>query len=397
LVLNHFAVPRAAPGGTRHVELFGRLQGWDPLILASNRNLLTRTVEARGEGVRSVWTTPYSPGGASRVMNWASYAASAFAAGSREPTDLVYASSPHLLAVLAGWALARLKRVPLIVEVRDLWPQVLVDMGQLAPRSPLFRILKQLERFLYRHADAIVVLAEGNRASVVADGARADDVVFLPNSAEPSDFDMDEDRATLRARFGMEGFVFLYAGAHGQANGLQLVLDAAAELKTTEPEARFWLVGDGLVKQDLVQEAARRGLGNVVFLDPVPKQDMPALLAAADVGLHVLADVPLFRHGVSPNKLFDYMAAGRPVLTNTPGEVGDLVSSVGAGVAVEPTALAAGARALVKMDEAERSERGGAGRRFMAANRSRTVISRDLEALLDRVAARRRAAKGGRS
>jgi len=117
-VLNHFAVPRAAPGGTRHVELFGRLEGWDAVILASNRNLLTRTVAARGDGVRSVWTTPYSPGGASRVVNWASYAVTAFAAGLRQPTDLVYASSPHLLAVLSGWGLARLKRVPLIVEVR---------------------------------------------------------------------------------------------------------------------------------------------------------------------------------------------------------------------------------------------------------------------------------------
>ena len=154
----------------------------------------------------------------------------------------------------------------------------------------------------------------------------------------------------------------------------------------TAPELRFWLVGDGLVKQELVQEAARRGLGNVVFRDPVPKQDMPALLAGADVGLHVLADVPLFRHGVSPNKLFDYMAAGRPVLTNTPGEVGDLVARVGAGVAVEPTGLADGARALAALGARERDDRGRAGRRFMQANRSRTVIGRDLEKLLDRVA-----------
>lgn len=388
LVLNHFAVPRAAPGGTRHVELFGRLEGWEAVILASNRNLLTRTVAARGEGVRSVWTTPYSPGGASRILNWASYAVTAFVAGLRHPTDLVYASSPHLLAGLAGWGLARLKRVPLVIEVRDLWPQVLVDMAQLDVRSPLFRLLKWLERFLYRQADAVVILAEGNRGAVVADGADANRVVFLPNSAEPSDFDVHEDRSVLRARFGMEGLVFLYAGAHGQANGLDLVLAAAAELQTTHPDIRFWLVGDGLVKQQLVEDASRRGLHNVVFRDPVAKQDMPALLAAADVGLHVLADVPLFRHGVSPNKLFDYMAAGRPVLTNTPGDVADLVATAGSGLAVEPNELAQGASALAATDEGERAAKGAAGRSFMETHRSRTVICRDLEALLDRVHSR---------
>jgi len=388
LVLNHFAVPRAAPGGTRHVELFGRLETWETVILASNRNLLTRTIAARGEGVRTVWTTPYSPGGASRILNWVSYALTAFAAGLRQPTDLVYASSPHLLAGLAGWALARLKRVPLIVEVRDLWPQVLVDMGQLEARSPLFRLLKRLERFLYRQADAVVVLAEGNRAAVVADGAHADRVDFLPNSAEPSDFDVAEDRDALRARFGMEGLVLLYAGAHGQANGLGLVLDAASELQFTHPDIRFWLVGDGLAKQQLVDDAARRGLRNIVFREPVAKEDMPALLAAADVGLHVLADVPLFHHGVSPNKLFDYMAAGRPVLTNTPGHVADLVATAGAGLAVEPNDLADGARALAAMDEGERAARGVAGRAFMETHRSRTVIYRDLEAVLNRVSSR---------
>lgn len=385
LVLNHFAVPRAAPGGTRHVELFGRLENWDATILASNRNLLTRTVAAPGEGVRSVWTTPYSRGGASRVLNWASYAVTAFAVGLRRPTDVVYASSPHLLAVLAGWGLSRVKRVPLIVEVRDLWPQVLVDMGQLVPTSVLFRLMKRLERFLYRHADAVVVLAQGNRAYVVADGARNDQVVFLPNSAEPSDFDVQENRATLRARFGMQGFVFLYAGAHGQANGLELVLDAAAELQSTHPDIRFWLVGHGLMKPRLVEDARRRGLHNVEFREPVAKNDIPALLAAADVGLHVLADVPLFSHGVSPNKLFDYMAAGRPVLTNTPGDVAQLVTTAGAGLAVRPHELAVGARALVAMDPDELASKSAAGRSFMEHYRSRTVICRQLEALLDRV------------
>jgi glycosyltransferase involved in cell wall biosynthesis len=383
LVLNHFAVPRSAPGGTRHVELFGRLSGWSAVILVSNRNMLTRSRVDDDDGVRSVWTTPYSPSGISRILNWVSYAVTAFAVGLRQRTDLVYASSPHLLAGVAGWAIARIKRVPLIVEVRDLWPAVLVDMGQMSATSRQFVVLKRIERFLYRHADAVVVLAEGSTAAVVADGADPARVVFLPNGAEPSDFDVTEDRAVLRERFGMEGFVLVYAGAHGRANGLELVLDAAEELGRDGSEVRFWLVGDGLLKQLLTEDAKRRGLDNVVFRDPVAKHEVPALLAAADAGLHVLADVPLFRHGVSPNKLFDYMAAGRPVLTNTPGDVTSMVNLAGSGLAVEPTGLASGAAKLAAMGPDELLAMGANGRRFMQEHRSREVVSANLERLLD--------------
>ncbi len=388
LVLNHFAVPRSSPGGTRHVELFGRLEGWDHVILASNRNLLTREVGVKDDSIHAVWTTPVAASGPSRILHWASYAVTACAAGLRQPTDLVYASSPHLLAGLAGWTLAKVKRVPLIIEVRDLWPLVLVDMGQLGASSWLYRALKVLERFLYRQADAVVILAEGNRAAVVADGAQADQVVFLPNGADPADFEVAEDRETLRTRYGMEGVVFLYAGAHGKANGLELVLDAAEEVRATHPEIRFWLVGDGYQKPDLVRSAEARGLINVIFHEPVPKSEMPALLAAADVGLHVLADVPLFRHGVSPNKLFDYMAAGLPVLTNTLGEVGDLVRRARAGVAVESCRIASGAASLAEIDGGLRALQGRNGRAFMVQNRSRTVLAGGLAAVLDEITAK---------
>ncbi len=384
LVLNHFAVPRSAPGGTRHVELFGRLEGWDHVILASNRNLLTRAVGARDDSIHTVWTTPVAASGPSRVLHWASYAVTAFLAGLRQPADLVYASSPHLLAGLAGWALAEVKRVPLIIEVRDLWPQVLVDMDQLTASSRLYRGLKLLERLLYRQADAVVILAEGNRAAVVADGARADNVVFLPNGADPADFEVAEDREVLRARYGMEGVVFLYAGAHGKANGLDLVLDAAEELKASRPAIRFWLVGDGLLKEDLQADAARRGLTNVAFHNPVPKEEMPSLLAAADVGLHVLADVPLFRHGVSPNKLFDYMAAGIAVLTNCPGEVAQFVSVARAGRAVEPRGIARAAAFLADLDEVDRSAMGRSGRDYLDAHASRSKMADHLRQLLER-------------
>lgn len=390
LVLNHFAAPQGSPGGTRHVELFGRLRGWSPVILAANVNLLSRQRQYGNDILKTVWVAPSSSSNLGRILGWVSYGATSFVAGLRQSkVDVVYASSPHLLAGLAGWALARSKRTPLIIEVRDLWPQVLVDMGQLQPDALLYRCLKALERFLYRHADAVVVLAEGASADVIADGAEADRVVFIPNGADPEDFVVHEDRRALREGYGMTSFVVLYAGAHGPANGLELVLDAAEELTESDPDISFWLVGDGVSKEALQSAARSRGLANVVFRDPVGKDEIPRLLAAADVGLHVLADVPLFRRGVSPNKLFDYMAAGKPVLTNTPGEVTALVEEAGAGIAVGPTGLAGGVRRMAAAGAEQRARWGADGQSFLAEHRSRRSLARRLEDLLDEVVERR--------
>lgn len=387
-MLNHFAAPHGSPGGTRHVELFGHMRGWEPIILAANRNLLTRQEQKEDDFFRTVWVFPSRAGSVGRIASWVSYAATSLVAGLRlRNVELVYASSPHLPAGLAGWVLARVKRTPLVVEVRDLWPQVLVDMGQIRAGSTLHRGLKLLERFLYRHADAVVVLAEGSAADVIADGAATGRVTFLPNGADPDDFAVDEERETVRRSYGMNSTTLLYAGAHGPANGLEFVLDAAAELASTNPELSLWLVGDGTRKDALRAAARERRLSNVVFRDPVPKREMPRLLFAADAGLHVLADVPLFRRGVSPNKVFDYMAAGLPVLTNTPGEVATLVEDAGAGLTVEPAGLAQGARQFAAAGADQRRRWGDNGRAYLATHRSRSILAGRLEELLDSLVA----------
>jgi glycosyltransferase involved in cell wall biosynthesis len=192
-------------------------------------------------------------------------------------------------------------------------------------------------------------------------------------------------REDLRRYFNLSGIVVLYAGAHGPANGLDFVLDAALSLRERLPEVTFLLVGNGVDKPALVADAGRRQLRNVVFWDPIPKKNMPAVLGAADVGLHVLADVALFRYGVSPNKLYDYMAAGLPVVTNTGGEIAELVRGAEAGLAVEPTGIADGVRAMVQAGVLRRRQWGKAGRRYIEDCRSRTVLARQLEALLARV------------
>jgi glycosyltransferase involved in cell wall biosynthesis len=385
LVLNHFARPRGASGGTRHVDLFGLLAKWDVIVIAADRSYLTPdTRDDSDDVVRMVRTIAYEGAGGRRMLNWLSYAAAAFVAALRgKRPNVVYGSTPHLLAPVAGWLVARRYRVPFILEVRDLWPQILVEMGRLVSGSWTHRVLSGIEEWLYRRAVRIVVLAEGVGDELVRRGVDGAKIVVIPNGAAPADFAVSTPRDELRDRYGFRDVVFVYAGAHGPANGLDLLLDAAELVRDDHPEARFALFGDGPSKVELVATARSRGLDNVEFHDPVPKSAMPGVLAAADVGVHVLADVPLFGYGVSPNKVVDYMAAGLPVLTNSPGVVGDLVASSGAGMAVEPGELEDGIRTVLRLSPEQRAAHGDAGRVFIARERSPAVLAKRLEGLLD--------------
>ena len=389
LVLNHFAVPPSGAGGTRHVELFSRLSEWDAEVVAGSRNMLSGERGPSAEGIwRSVWVPP-SSGMPSRVISWCAYAFTAFLRGLlvRRP-DVVYASSPQLLAGLAGLALARIRRSHFVLEIRDLWPQVLVDMGILASSSRVTRSLRSLEALLYRQAETIVVMAPGVQDHLASRGLEGK-LRLIPNGADPEHFDVIASRDRLRERLGLHGFVVAYTGAHGRANGLDLLLDAAASVAPVAPQVCFLLVGDGPLKADLQARTLREGLTNVRFMGPVSKSRMPELLAAVDVGLHVLADVPLFRYGVSPNKLYDYMAAGLPVITNTEGEVGELVRQAHAGLAVAPDGIGPAVVQMASATPDQLEKWGRSASEYVRAYASRTAMARRLEAVLDDCRARR--------
>lgn len=378
LVLNHFAAPRGEPGGTRHVELFSRLTGWEYLIVASDRNHLSGARVPTTRGFATVPTTSYSSNGLQRILNWISYAVAvilfSFKVGR---LDVVYASSPHLLTGLAGWLIARLRRRPLVLEIRDLWPQILVEMGQMSATHPVYRLLVTLENFLYSAADHIVVMAPGTENELRQRGVPAQKISYIPNGADPEDFIPSAPRDELRRKYGFHRLTAIYAGAHGPANGLDLLLDAAARL--VEIPLTIVLVGSGVAKPQLVERVKAEGLKNVRFMDPVPKTEIPDLLHAADIGLHVLADVPLFQSAVSPNKVFDYMAAGLPVLTNSQGVVGNWVLTSGSGVVCPPASIHDGMRALA---DADRRMMGHNGRTWLSAHHSRSLMATRLAAVL---------------
>ncbi|QSR32852.1 glycosyltransferase WbuB [Nocardioides sp. S5] len=385
LVLNHFAAPRGQAGGTRHVELFARLEGWQHLIIVADKNHLTGDVVAVEPGVLPVSTVSYTSNGVRRMLNWASYAWNALREGLRQKrVDVVYASSPHLLAGLAGLVLAKWRRIPFVLEIRDLWPHILVHMGQMSDSSPVYRALTVLEELLYAQADRIVVMAPGVEAELISRGIPREKIVYVPNGADPDDFKPSAPREVLRDRYGFTRLTAVYAGAHGPANGLDLVLDAAEQVADLPVDVV--LVGNGVAKADLQDTASRRGLHNVRFMNPVPKTEIGDVLAAADLGLHVLADVELFRTAVSPNKLFDYMAAGKPVLTNSPGLVGDWVERSGCGWAVEPGDLALGLRSFAQADRAHLDAIGHSGLAWLQVHQSRSAMAKRLADMLAEVA-----------
>ena len=383
LVLNHFARPRHLPGGTRHVELFARLDGWQARIIAGDRGLRGSDWFGRDGVLETVRTLPYSSNGVARVGNWVSFAVTSFVRGVRaRPLDLVYGSSPHLIAAASAWAISKVRRVPFMLEIRDVWPQVLVDMGTLREQSLVFRALSALELFLSRRAAHVVYMAEGVAEHLRGLGVPDERMTFIPNGADADDFRPSADREVLRERYGFSEVVAIYAGAHGPANDLDLLLDAA-KVFGSGGGVNVVFVGDGVEKERLCRRAEAERITNVRFLDPVPKNEIPDLLAAADIGVHCLADVELFRRGVSPNKLFDYMAAGLPVITNTPGVCSDFVNASGGGRAVEPTGIGLALSELAELCHDDRAELGHRGRTYLEATRSRTAMAERLQGVLD--------------
>ena len=392
LVLNHFALPRSEGGGTRHVELFSRLAAWTHLIVAGNRNNNTQATYASSSPAFVTVPVPsYASNGIGRVLNWLTYAAGAIFVGVRQRgITVVYASSPHLLTPLAGWVLAKVHRVPLVLEIRDLWPRSMVELGYLSERSALHRVLVTLERFLYRSADRIVAVADGWNRHFASFGVPSDKVVLVTNGAEPADFTPTLTRAKARAQLGVEGFVAVYAGAHGPANGLDQVLDVAQQLT----DVTFVLVGDGLEKPRLIARARDERIDNVRFVDSVPKQELGDLFAACDVGLHTLAQAELFREAMSPNKMYDYMAAGLPVITNVGGELEQRLVEAGCAVPGSPGPAVPGLAALVDAlrelrDRSvdERETMGRCAREYVEQHASRTVMAARLENVLNEVVA----------
>ena len=295
--------------------------------------------------------------------------------------DVVIASSTYPMDIWVAHRIARQARAKLVYEVHDLWPASPIELSGMSPRHPFILLCQKAENDAYRDADAVVsmlpVVAEHMRAHgldlrklhIVPNGVALDEWQGTPQALAP-------ELATALAALKRDGRTIVgYAGSHGLPNALDVLLDAAALMKD-EPIA-FVLVGDGHEKARLAQRVRDEGLDHVTMLAPVPKAQIPALLATFDIAYIGWQRVPIYRFGIAPNKLMDYMMAGRAVLHSV--EAGnDAVAEAGCGLTVAPesaTAVAAGLRSLAALTPDARAAMGERGRAFVIANHSYRVLA----------------------
>ena len=403
--INQFAVLPSDGGGTRHFELGRELvrRGWDVTVVASDyhphRRAYTRRADADNrspidetvDGVRFrwLWAASYKSNDWRRAVNWLTFHRSITAM--RElPTkpDVVIGSSPQLFAATAARKLARRLGVPFVFEVRDLWPEGLIAVG--GRKGPAYMVMGRVAAGLYRDAYRIMVLAAGVARYLTERGTDPRRIFHIPNGVDV-DLVQPVARGERASNDEAAPTTLIYAGAHGPMNGLDMVLDAASILAESGAQVRFVLIGDGPQKTDLMAAASSRGLKNVEFLDPLPKKELAKMLARADAGLMLLREAAMFSFAVSPNKLFDYLSAGIPVICNVPGETADLLAASRAGIQTRDTsaqALAEAIGSLRALTPGERDRMGMHGRQWVAQNHSRNVLGARLDEALREIVAK---------
>ena len=304
--------------------------------------------------------------------------------------DVIYAVSTPLTVGFLGYCLSRLRRVPFVFEVTDVWPDAAIAVGVVRNRL-LIRAAHWLEMFCYRKAARVVALSEGIRDNIITKGIPEDKVLLITNGVDPTLFQpsltVDADCARLRQELGFEDhFVCMYLGAHGAYNALWTIIDVAEVLRD-DPRYLCVLVGDGDEKPRLQAMAQERRLTNVRFLPPVPRMNTPALLQTADVFLLPNRRGEFYTLNL-PNKLFDFLAGGRPIVVAGRGESGDLVERAGAGCVVpaeDGAAMAAAVIELANLDGTQRAAMGASGRQYVGEHYNRDKLSKIFLDTLERV------------
>ncbi len=398
-LLNHYAQEPGGAGGTRHFHLAEQLKayGWQATVIAASvdhgtgRQRLTEGETRRLDTIKGVpflWinTPTYAGNGGDRVKNMLAYTFRVLLKGtisSLPQPDVIVGSSVHPFAAVAGALLARRHRVPFIFEVRDLWPQTLIDMGRLKEKSLVTWALRKLELWLYLRAAKTIVLLPQAWKYIVPLGIQQDRVVWIPNGVDLSLFP-EPSPAKPSGKFTL-----MYFGSHGIANGLDNLLRAMHELQCKPGAEHIYLrlIGDGPLKSKLVEMAHEWSLKNVTFEAPVPKSQIPELAEQADTFVFNLIDAPVFRYGISSNKLFDFMAAGRPIIFSCDAS-NNPVADAKAGLTVppdQPLALANAVLQVAALSAKDRHSMGKAGREYVEKNHRFDLLAQRFAYTLDAV------------
>lgn len=359
------------------------------VIYPGYRNAWKQREIIDGIEVIRVWTCiAPNRGTVRRILNYLSYMLTAVLAGfTLKKPDIIIATSPQFFCGLAGLVLKRIKRVPFILEIRDLWPESIAAVGAIRNRL-IIGPLEWLEKFMYRSADHIVTVSKAFQAHILAQGGRENAITTITNGVNVQVFQPRGRDVTVRQRHRLNGeFICAYIGTIGLASGLDIVLEAARILKhRRESHIKLMLVGDGAVRESLETQAKKERLDNIIFTGRRDKADIPGYLAAIDACLVHLKKDDLFKL-VIPSKMFEAAAMAKPIILGVEGHAAELLKAAGAGCCIEPENAGQLVDTIMHLaqNQARRDSMGAAGRAFVSRYFNRSRLAFDYLELIHKV------------
>jgi len=296
--------------------------------------------------------------------------------------DVIVGSSLHLFGTLAAFWFAKKQRTPFVLEIRDLWPQTLIDMG-MSKWHPFVLLQGWIEKYLYQRANNIITLLPQSHLYIEKFGVDPKMITYIPNGVDLERFKRTEKKNY--PGFDMTHFYVVYTGSIGKANNIETLIESAQQLSDFN-KIRFIIAGDGPLRKSLEKRSMEYGLSNVVFLGSVPKNDIINILKSADCLIFPLKDTPVFRFGISSNKLFDYMGAKKPIIFAS-NSINNPIKDSGGGLTVPPEDSQALAKAILKIFNMKSSEReimSENAYNYVKENHAIPILVDKFEKILDR-------------
>lgn len=400
-IFNHYAVAPYMPGGTRHYDLAKQLitKGYEVIIFASSynhqklkefkflgANKIKYIIENK-DGVIFIWikTIPYKKNDYRRFLNMLSYMYNVVIIARQlvynkiiKKPNVIIGSSVHLFAGLSAYYLSKIFNCKFILEIRDLWPKTLIDHGKLKEGHPLVLMLKLLELFLYKRAKKIITLLENSADYFCSYGIEINKIVFIPNGVN-----LDNYNFNSRKKNNLNSFNIFYIGGISETDNLFVLLRAAKKISEMGLAIKFNVVGDGMEKEKLIKYAKENNLNDIViFKSSVPKSQIPYILNEADVLYVSMHNSAIYKYGISFNKLFEYMASGKPIIMygnpkNNPLEI----TKSGIYVTSEDNLVQAILK-LYYMDPKERNKFGSLGKEYVLKYHNISRLADTLERVI---------------
>jgi len=397
-IFNQFAISPDMPGGTRHYDFGKELakRGYEVYIFASDysyqkleylklKNNEEYVIE-NINGVNFVWvkTPAYKKNNYKRIINQIAFSINAIkiASNIKLKPDFIIGSSPTLFTAFMSYKYTKCIGAKYIAEIRDLWPESLYCLNKRLKYHPYTLLLKIISAYLYKKSKKIIVFTKGNK-EYISKKSKAK-IEYIPNGVKKDMFEEFDKRNIIRKKYGFKDFTFVYTGAIGVANSIDTIVKACERIRDEDINVKIF--GSGPLKDKLKAEIKKRDLKNIKILSPVEKSEIPSILNASDGAIITLKDIPLFRFGVSPNKIFEYMYAGLPVLCAIEGEMGDMIRDADCGYVVKPDNpddLAEKMIKLYSLPKQERVKKGQNGKRYIEKYFLREELVEKLKDFLD--------------